>query len=485
MKYALVSDIHANLQAWRAVWADIVAQGVDRVICLGDIVGYGPNPAETLAAVHSKVHDFLIGNHDEAVCEGFDDSIFTDDARRMIAWTKKQLGPNASAFFRQLPYTMEIDGGGTATVCVHSSMHEPDQYNYVETEEDARACWAACSQQLVFAGHTHVPQAYVLDEAGQVALLRPKDLTLEAGRRYIVNVGSVGIPRHGDFRAWYCIFDTEQQRVAWQHTAYDFEAFKRDVVTQIGESAQTQALLAAYETRDGPARDLVDFSATRKAVPEEPRKPKPSKIVINRDALPSPPAHEVVKRPAPRKKKKIGALVGAGLSATVVAALALYWVASVVGIGNVAEEAPPEEPSTAEPEPAPPESAAPAPEEPPAPKRTTIGSWSPGEVGATVQPVRFDFTGAIDSPGLWLLRFQYTKGRARLTIRDVRLLQNGKEVGRDTHHGVVYSGGASRNVYKLPVRSHKEGDRYAVIADIHGERDKHCWGNLTLEKADQ
>ena len=95
MRIAIVSDIHANLQAWNAVWLDIRSMAVDRVISLGDAIGYGPNPAEVLETLYTSVDYFVLGNHDAAICGKIDPALFSDTARLLIGWTADHLGPRA------------------------------------------------------------------------------------------------------------------------------------------------------------------------------------------------------------------------------------------------------------------------------------------------------------------------------------------------------------------------------------------------------
>lgn len=266
MKYAIFSDIHANLQAWNAVLADLAVHEVDELICLGDIVGYGPRPAETLASVYAHVHHFLLGNHEAAIAGRFDRSQFNEDAWRMIDWTAKQLDDNAVRFFAGLPLVFEIPGGPCPAVCVHGAMHQPEEFNYLMEDEDARLSWAACDAPLIFAGHTHVAQVHVLD-GDAVTACEAADFVPEPGQRYIVNVGSVGMPRERDFRACYCIFDAATGAVTFHHTAYDVGAFRRDVAGRLGESAQARALLEAFESkRTRPLREQLDFAPRGKSV---------------------------------------------------------------------------------------------------------------------------------------------------------------------------------------------------------------------------
>ncbi len=261
MRFAFVSDIHANLQAWRAVWPDTVAHNVDRVICLGDIVGYGPRPAETLSDIYTRASYFVVGNHDAAVAGLFDASQFSDDAQRMIAWTRERLGSQAFDLIKQLPYAFQIDAGGFDAVCVHASMSDPAEFDYIFEEEDARAHWAACEERLAFVGHTHVPQADVLNADDTYECLPPGELHIEPDKRYIINVGSVGMPRDNDFRAVYCIYDTETHTVSWHRTAYDVEGLKEDIKSLIGTSSQAEYMLASFEAGGNVSvRERLDFA---------------------------------------------------------------------------------------------------------------------------------------------------------------------------------------------------------------------------------
>ena len=107
MRYAIVSDIHANIRAWEAVLADIRSQRVDVIVCLGDVVGYGPKPAEVLEAVRSVTDHFVLGNHDAAAVGMMDYSIFNDHDRQAIEWTIKELSPDAKQFLSSVPLAIE------------------------------------------------------------------------------------------------------------------------------------------------------------------------------------------------------------------------------------------------------------------------------------------------------------------------------------------------------------------------------------------
>ena len=226
MRYAIFSDVHANRQAWEAVLADIAQQGVDTLVCLGDVVGYGPKPLEVLAGVRAVTANFVLGNHDAAACGRLDPSIFNDRARVVIEWTREQLDNDALQFLGQVPLQMN----GPDVYFVHAEVVRPGEFGYVEGVSSAKANLEAMVESLGFIGHTHLPLAYSMSKrGGAVTQLPPKDFQLERGQRYLVNVGSVGEPRTTDVRASYVIYDDATQTVFFRRIAFDVEAYKRDL----------------------------------------------------------------------------------------------------------------------------------------------------------------------------------------------------------------------------------------------------------------
>ena len=107
MRYAIISDLHANMQAWKVVYEDIQNNNVDRIICLGDIVGYGPNPAQLLREVRNNVDAVILGNHDAALCGKLDATLFNEDAQRLLEWTRKQVSADDLKFISSLPLTLK------------------------------------------------------------------------------------------------------------------------------------------------------------------------------------------------------------------------------------------------------------------------------------------------------------------------------------------------------------------------------------------
>ena len=214
MRYAIISDIHANESALRHVLADASAQGAEQVICLGDVVGYGPLPKETLALVRSSAALTLAGNHDDAVSGRQGADGFIDLAGEAVGRHREALSAGDLDWLRNLPYDGKIDGA----VVAHGDIVDPKKFYYIEDEADASANFNATDAQLLFVGHTHVPGVFLTGQSGKVYRLDPQDFALEDGKRYIVNPGSVGYPREANGQCYssYVIYDSSERSVCFR-----------------------------------------------------------------------------------------------------------------------------------------------------------------------------------------------------------------------------------------------------------------------------
>jgi len=256
MRYAIVSDIHANLHAWNATLLDIRSDGVDAIVCLGDIIGYGPQPAAVLESAYTNIDRFVLGNHDAALCGKLDPDGFNDDARTALDWTRSQLNDDALRFLDTLPLT--LDGG--IFRCAHSEFGEPGAYHYVIEPEDAAPSWCAVDEPLLFVGHTHDPAIFILGPSGVPRKVGPQDFLLEEGKRFLVSVGSVGQPRDGDARACYCIFDSDRQAVYWRRVPFDLDAYRQSLEKAGLPSGPSAFLRYDPRTDIPPLRELLNFS---------------------------------------------------------------------------------------------------------------------------------------------------------------------------------------------------------------------------------
>ncbi len=255
MKYAIVSDIHANLPAWKAVRLDIASLGADRIICLGDVVGYGPNPAETLESVYADVHHFVLGNHEAVICGKMDENLFNERAREIVRWTRDQLGANALRVFEKWPLTVR----GAGFRCAHGDFAAPSLFPYIIDPEDAVASWKAVGETLLFVGHSHCPGIFLLGTSGTPHRVSPQDVVLEDGKRFLVNVGSVGQSRDGDPRASYFLYDSDARALFWRRIPYDVDAY-RDAVRRAGLPGDRDPVLQ-QDPRRGvlPLRPMLSF----------------------------------------------------------------------------------------------------------------------------------------------------------------------------------------------------------------------------------
>lgn len=218
MVYAIISDIHANEIALMAVLDDAKRQGAGKIICLGDVVGYGPEPEKTVSIVRSMASFTLAGNHDDAVSGRLDSSGFIDLAADAVARHRDSLSPENLEWLKSRPYIFK----GKSFVCTHGDFTSPETFEYISDETEAEANFSARSEQLMFAGHTHVPGIFLTGSSGRIYRLGAEDFTLEEGKRYIVNPGSVGYPRtEGNVcESTYVLYDDSEHTVVFRRLPF-------------------------------------------------------------------------------------------------------------------------------------------------------------------------------------------------------------------------------------------------------------------------
>jgi diadenosine tetraphosphatase ApaH/serine/threonine PP2A family protein phosphatase len=221
MRYAILADIHSNLEASRAVLEDIHIKGdVDEIWCLGDIVGYGPDPRECIELVKKTCSICVAGNHDLAAIGKLDLSYFNPAAAEACQWTAAQLNPIDTRYLEDLPQGAEVGD----FMLVHGSPSDPIM-EYILSASIAEKNFAFFTNKFCLAGHSHVPAAYRKEDNGT----QPIHLTMGVGlvmhtHRMIVNPGSVGQPRDGDPRASYAIYDSEGMMLRLYRVEYDVAA---------------------------------------------------------------------------------------------------------------------------------------------------------------------------------------------------------------------------------------------------------------------
>jgi diadenosine tetraphosphatase ApaH/serine/threonine PP2A family protein phosphatase len=231
MRYLILSDIHANLEALDAVLAAAPRSTFDRTVVLGDIVGYGADPNTVVDRVRALGPDMIIrGNHDKVSAGVESAEGFNHAARDAAMWTFDTLRPENREFLTGLPEgPLDIDD--TVEIC-HGSPDDEDEYIFEPV--DAIEALRGTRLSPCFFGHTHVPIGYWLSADGFDVIVVPSEseteIRLQPGRRYLINPGSVGQPRDGDPRACYATFDSETQVVTWYRVPYPVEAAQQKIV---------------------------------------------------------------------------------------------------------------------------------------------------------------------------------------------------------------------------------------------------------------
>lgn len=232
MRWAFITDIHANRQAFEAVLADARAQGAKRFALLGDFVGYGADPAWVLDQVMALVADGAIavqGNHDEAVANGSTPGMHPD-ARAVIDWTRAQLNEDQLRFLSRLP--LQAHGEPGHCLFVHANAYDPKSWEYVQGRAEAVKSLHASPARIQVCGHMHDPMLFHLSGTGKAGDFRPVagvPMPLPAHRQWLVIPGSCGQPRDANPAACYALLDPSRSelddaRITFQRVAYDVDA---------------------------------------------------------------------------------------------------------------------------------------------------------------------------------------------------------------------------------------------------------------------
>lgn len=224
MRIAIFSDPHANLEALEAVLEDARQQKCAHFVCLGDVVGYNASPSECIARVREMDCPVVKGNHDEQASISASSRDFNELAEHAIQWTRDNLTEEEKEWLRNLPLQQQVRD----FTIVHATLDRPGQWGYVFNNLDAAASFAYQQTSVCFFGHTHVPMAFIRNE--NIKRVRIEQLRIETGKKYFINVGSVGQPRDSDWRAAYCIYDVENNIVEQRRIDYDLTAAQRKII---------------------------------------------------------------------------------------------------------------------------------------------------------------------------------------------------------------------------------------------------------------
>ncbi|EKD26681.1 MAG: Metallophosphoesterase [uncultured bacterium] len=226
MRYALISDVHSNLEALEAVLSDISKRHVDKIICLGDIVGYGASPRECINLVKKNCNAILLGNHDYAVGGGVSLEYFNDNARKAVEWTRKFIDEEDVNFLSSLPSILKEE----RTCFAHGTLHSPLEWGYILDEYQALLSFSEMYENNVcFIGHSHIPIAFQMDlHVEWMGFYHHLDILNDV--KYIINVGSVGQPRDGISDSAYAIYDAEKFSVDLIRVNYDIKTAQKKII---------------------------------------------------------------------------------------------------------------------------------------------------------------------------------------------------------------------------------------------------------------
>ncbi|MEA1980050.1 MAG: metallophosphoesterase family protein [candidate division Zixibacteria bacterium] len=217
MKFALISDIHGNLEALTAVLKDIEKNKVDTIHCLGDVIGYGCDPVACLNIVNKNCEIKLMGNHEHLLLGLYSMDKCNSAAKTSHEWTSKQLSDHELALIEKFQIKSIYEG----CLLVHASPLKPEEWRYIVNSQQAELAFDSMDENFCFFGHSHLPMIFVENKDKPPRQVVGHDIIMDPDYRYLVNVGSVGQPRDNDPRASYVIVDTDEWEVLFKRVEYD------------------------------------------------------------------------------------------------------------------------------------------------------------------------------------------------------------------------------------------------------------------------
>jgi predicted phosphodiesterase len=215
MRYAILSDVHGNIESLQRAIA--LTDESDHILCLGDIVGYGPNPNECVELLRNRAKHAVLGNHDLAALENFGVEYFNDAARAAIAWTQGVLTEDNRAWLNGLSYEIRYPD----FLMVHGA--PVDYFEYILDKRTAAKAFALTDAPLIFIGHTHIAEYWVQEPDGTIGhkhMQHGGELIFAEGCRYIIDVGSIGQPRDLNPEASFVFYDAQKRAVEWVRYPY-------------------------------------------------------------------------------------------------------------------------------------------------------------------------------------------------------------------------------------------------------------------------
>jgi predicted phosphodiesterase len=221
MKYGILGDIHSNLSALRAVLEKMDEAGVDTLVSVGDVVGYGGAPSECIALLRERGAVVVKGNHDAACINELDERTFNPYARAAVAWTRTKLSADEKRWLKGLPLVATLEHCQVA----HGTLHRPELFDYILSLSDADPSLDEMTRPVCFVGHSHIPLTVMRfkDEPERTAYTCDAEIDLSETCKALINVGSVGQPRDENPDTAYALFDAERMHASILRIPYDIE----------------------------------------------------------------------------------------------------------------------------------------------------------------------------------------------------------------------------------------------------------------------
>jgi len=224
MKYAIIADIHGNLDAFQVVLEDIRAQKATHIVCLGDVVGYNAQPKECLDIVRQMNIPCVKGNHDEYCSTENHLDGFNPHAAEAVHWTREQLPEDDKKWLRELKYSRMAAN----FTMVHATLDAPERWGYVFDKLAAAASFPYQNTQMCFFGHTHVPVAFMRDTVVRGGTY--SKFKVDPSKKYFINVGAVGQPRDNNPKSAYVIYDMDAQTIELRRLEYDIASAQKKIL---------------------------------------------------------------------------------------------------------------------------------------------------------------------------------------------------------------------------------------------------------------
>ena len=234
---AFISDIHSNYESLKVVLKDLKRYNINEIYCLGDVVGYGPEPNKCINILRKKNIITIMGNHDYFSC--FDESLeeFNLNALNSVLWTRNKLKISNKLWLQNLPYSLEIDLNDSflKSICItHSSLRNPSNWEYIKNEIDAKEHFLIQEHSVVMFGHTHQAVVYKFDADKGTSLkeniIENEFFKLDPSYKWLINTGSVGQPRDGFSSASYFIYDNKNNKMMLKRCNYNHKKTAKKII---------------------------------------------------------------------------------------------------------------------------------------------------------------------------------------------------------------------------------------------------------------